>query len=254
MIDTVTFDVWNTLLIHEFDDDRVKNARIQCIASALKNKGLSVSVEDILKAYDYTESYLSELWGQEKDLDLDGHIALLFNGLELKYDDGLVDAIKRPYSRALLRFPPSIVDGTASLLSRLKGKGYRIGLISNTGRTPGVTMRAILERYGLSGYFDSMTFSNEVGYIKPNRKIFEASLKDLGAEPQGVVHIGDNMLLDIYGAKSSGMKAILFSGYSERFDNYAQKYYHANGRYEKPDMIVDSLGDVEDALNRLGGI
>jgi putative hydrolase of the HAD superfamily len=92
-----------------------------------------------------------------------------------------------------------------------------------------------------------------VGYIKPNPRIFEIALHDLGAVPEHTVHVGDNPLLDVYGAKASGCRAILFTTYSENFEKYASKYYEANGRRSEADCTVGALPEVEAALARLGG-
>jgi len=254
MLDTVTFDVWNTLLVHNFYDDRMKDARISRIRRALENAGYSFSANDLIRAYEYTETCLSQLWKQEKDLGLEGHLALFLDGLGLGPDERTKDVIREAYAQALLDFKPSLVDGASELLARLKDKGYRIGLISNTGRTPGATVKLVLGGYGLLKYFDWTTFSNEVGYIKPNRRIFERALDGLGASPAGTVHVGDSMLLDVYGARAAGMRSILFNKYSERFEQYAVKYYDSNGRHEEPDVTVGDLKDVEAAIEMLAGL
>lgn len=252
MLDTVTFDVWNTLLVNEYQDDRLKNARIEHVLSALKDSGLRLCREDVANAYEYSEACLAGFWKQERDAGLEGHLALLLEGLDLEADEHLKDVIRKPYAEALLDYRPKLIDGADDLLAALKRKGYRIGLISNTGRTPGSTMKLILDDYGILQYFDWMAFSNEVGYIKPSPRIFERALFGLGSSASSTVHVGDNMLLDVYGAKAAGMKAVLFNKYSERFELYAARYYDANGRHESPDATVERLADVEAALDRLG--
>ncbi|HEY3422074.1 MAG TPA: HAD family hydrolase [Methanocellaceae archaeon] len=249
MIDTVTFDVWNTLLVHEFYDDRLQNARIDSIVKVLD--GLNISRDDVVRAYDRSEDHLKCLWEKEEDLGLDGHLQLLLEGLGLPMS--FKETIREPYAKILLSFRPKPVDGASDLLKDLKDKGYRIGLVSNTGRTPGETMKIILDGYGMLQYFDSMSFSCDVGHIKPGKRIFELALEGLHARPGSSVHVGDSMLLDIYGAKTAGMKAILFNKYSEGFEQYATKYYSANGRHEEPDAVVCELPEVEGALQRMGG-
>jgi len=252
LIDTVTFDVWNTLLVHEFYDDRVKLARIRCIGGALADAGLRVDGDGLSKAYEHSEARLSSLWRQERDASLESHVAMFLEGLGLEATDRNKDVIREPYARALLDFEPALVEGARETLAGLKEKGYRLGLISNTGRTPGVTIRFVLGRHGILEYFDSMVFSNEVGYVKPNRRIFERALEGLGSDPEHTAHVGDSMLLDVYGARAAGMRAILFNKYSERFDRYASRYYEAGGRCGTPDATVERLADVAGALEKLG--
>ncbi len=253
MIDTVTFDVWNTLVVHEFYDDRLRIHRMRSVMETLCDEGYAFTREQIGNAYDYTEASLAAVWKSERDVGNDMHLALFLEGLGLEASDPLMDAIREPYSHALLHFQPRLVDGAKELLSTLKQQGYRIGLISNTGRTPGRTMRKVLEGYGLTRCFDSMTFSDEAGYIKPNPRIFGIALESLQARPENTVHVGDNPLLDVYGARSCGIGAILFTKYMENFERYASKYYSANGRQCEPDCRVDALPLVEKALARLGG-
>jgi putative hydrolase of the HAD superfamily len=253
MLDTITFDVWNTLLVHEYYDDRVKFARLGRMGRALEQAGFRITEKDLAEAYEYSESCLSQLWKEEKDLGLEGHLTLFIDGLGLEPDEHSKAIIREPYAQALLDFKPSLIDGAPELLAGLKAKGYKLGIISNTGRTPGSTIRIVLGEYKILKYFDSMVFSNEVGYIKPNRRIFERALNGLGSGADRSVHIGDSMLLDIYGARAAGMKAILFNKYSERFEQYATKYYSANGRYGAPDVTVTSLNDVEAAVETLCG-
>ncbi len=252
MIDTVTFDVWNTLVVHEFYDDRLRIHRMRSVMEALREEGYTFTLEQMGNAYDYTEASLSAVWKSERDVCNDMHLALFLEGLDLEASDRLIEVIREPYSHALLHFQPRLVEGAGELLSALKRQGYRIGLISNTGRTPGRTMRKVLEGYGITGCFDAMTFSDEAGYIKPNPQIFEIALRSLGAEPEKTVHVGDNPLLDVYGARACGIGAILFTKYMEKFEKYASKYYSANGRQCEPDCQVDALPGVEKALARLG--
>ncbi len=252
-IDTVTFDVWNTLLVHDFYDDRVKAARISRIARALAAAGFQADSRDVSRAYDYTEAKLASLWRRERDLGLDGHIAIFLEGLGLEASGHNRDIIREPYARALLEFKPALVDGAREALDALRRRGYRIGLISNTGRTPGETMRLVLEGHGIYHYFDSMAFSNEVGYAKPGRKIFELALEGLGSDAAHAAHVGDSMLLDVYGAGAAGMRPILFNRYTDRFEQYSSRYYDSGGRFRAPDATVERLQDVAAALEMLGG-
>jgi putative hydrolase of the HAD superfamily len=240
-IDTVTFDVWNTLLVHEFYDDRVKHARIDRISRALTDAGHQINDGDVSKAYEYTEACLSSLWKQERDASLDGHVAMFLEGLGLEASDSNKNILREPNAKALLDFKPILVEEAKETLAVIKEKGYRVGLISNTGRTPGETIRLVLEGHGILEYFDSTAFSNEVGYVKPNKRIFETALDGLGSRPKNTVHIGDSMLLDVYGARTAGMRAILFSKYTERFERYALRYYDEGGRCETPDVTVERL-------------
>lgn len=63
----------------------------------------------------------------------------------------------------------------------------------------------------LNQYFSEMIISNEVGCRKPEKEIFDLSMKRLGAKPETSVMIGDNPKTDIRGAEQAGMKAIFYN-------------------------------------------
>jgi FMN phosphatase YigB (HAD superfamily) len=81
-------------------------------------------------------------------------------------------------------------------------------LVSNTMRTPGATLRQLLERYGLLALFTHTTFSDEVGIRKPAPEIFTLSLRAVGGEVATAVHVGDDAVLDVQGAHAAGMRVI----------------------------------------------
>jgi putative hydrolase of the HAD superfamily len=105
---------------------------------------------------------------------------------------------------------PAIVPGAPELLARLAEGGHKLGLISNTGRTPGYALRTILERLNLAHYFDVMVFSNEHGECKPQLSIFEAVRAALDLQFQEMLFVGDNLYVDVYGAQRCGMRAVHF--------------------------------------------
>ncbi len=88
----------------------------------------------------------------------------------------------------------------------------KVGLISDTGYTPGRTLRKILANHGIERHFHAFSFSNETGYLKPNPQTFHAILEQLNVPPEEAVHIGDLEETDIAGAKAVGMKAIKYIG------------------------------------------
>jgi putative hydrolase of the HAD superfamily len=63
---------------------------------------------------------------------------------------------------------------------------------------------------GLHDYFEFVIFSSDVGYQKPDLRIFMEALRKMGfeTEPQNVLSIGDNFDNDIYPAKKLGMHAM----------------------------------------------
>jgi len=53
-----------------------------------------------------------------------------------------------------------------------------------------------------------MLFSDEAGIRKPDPRIFQIATERLKVKPCDIVHIGDNLKSDVWGAKNAGFKAI----------------------------------------------
>ncbi|MBT1710701.1 HAD family hydrolase [Fulvivirgaceae bacterium PWU5] len=84
-------------------------------------------------------------------------------------------------------------------------RSYRTGLISNG---QGGTQRAKLVAAGLSGSFlpDTIYIGGECGYEKPERRIFDLVVHNLGLAAHDILFIGDHPLNDVAGAQAVGMK------------------------------------------------
>jgi len=63
---------------------------------------------------------------------------------------------------------------------------------------------------GILDFFETTVFSNEVGWRKPDRRIFSVAIEKLNATPGRIIHVGDNPYADIWGAKKMGMRAFQF--------------------------------------------
>jgi HAD superfamily hydrolase (TIGR01509 family) len=121
-----------------------------------------------------------------------------------------VQRLLNAYVEPILTLPPRLGADVVRTLEDVRALGAKIGLISNTGRAPGVTLRQMLQNYGVLKYFDTTTFSNEIGYRKPHPKIFKQAASGLGINTSRILHVGDNPEADFQGARQAGMKAVLF--------------------------------------------
>lgn len=93
---------------------------------------------------------------------------------------------------------------SAPTLMELRGLGVRVGIISNVG----VSIRPVLEREGLLDLVDGVTLSCEVGYVKPDARIFHRAAEAIGCEPATVLMVGDSGKDDA-GAAHIGMRTLI---------------------------------------------
>lgn len=83
-------------------------------------------------------------------------------------------------------------------------------LAALSARLPIVSLsngNADLERIGLRHHFRHCISAREVGYAKPDARIFEAACEKLGVAPQHVLHVGDDPHLDVVGAREAGLRS-----------------------------------------------
>jgi len=88
----------------------------------------------------------------------------------------------------------------AATLRQLRTR-FKLGLVTNGA--PRI-QRDKVEGAGLSGYFDSIVASGDVGVGKPDPAIFRHALELLGVRPQEAAMIGDTVERDIAGVVAKG--------------------------------------------------
>ena len=100
-----------------------------------------------------------------------------------------------------------LVPGTMELLDYLRPK-YHLHLITNGFQE---VQHTKLNGSGLEPYFETLTVSEEVGVKKPNPEIFHNALRKAGAIAEESIMIGDEMAVDIDGARAAGMDTVMFN-------------------------------------------
>ncbi len=91
-----------------------------------------------------------------------------------------------------------------AFLGQLNDRGVPWGIVTNGPPSQRVKCQAA----GLSDLAPFVLVSEEVGYEKPDQRIFDAALEATGlAAPAQIMFVGDNPVVDIDGAKRFGMKA-----------------------------------------------
>jgi putative hydrolase of the HAD superfamily len=101
-----------------------------------------------------------------------------------------------------------IPDPTLETLKILRGQGKKLGLLSNADASE----MASWGESPLSGLFNSTVFSCEVGYVKPEREIYEISLRQLSVKPEESIFIGDGGSRELEGAKKLGITTVFIAG------------------------------------------
>lgn len=96
---------------------------------------------------------------------------------------------------------------------------------------------AELSRLGLAPFFVASVAALKVGVAKPDPRIFRVAAEAVGVQPHEVLHVGDDMLLDVLGARRAGMQAAWLN-------RQQTPWPHA----DKPHMELADLNELVDAL------
>ena len=116
-------------------------------------------------------------------------------------EDSMVEAHMKELA-SCVEFP----EANKQTLLLAKGKGYRMGIVSNFDYSP--TARKLIDEFGIGDLFESIVISEDVGWRKPKDLIFKKSLSELGIEPGDALFIGDNFEADIKGSRGVGMDSV----------------------------------------------
>lgn len=126
------------------------------------------------------------------------------------------------------------LPGVVSALSRLRERGVRLAVVSNSEGT----VEALLRDIGMAAFFDVIVDSWHVGFVKPDPRIFAYTLEKLDVGPADAMMIGDSLRADVGGAEAAGVRAALL----DPFDLYPDAPVPRFARF--PDF-VDAVLAVE---------
>jgi REG-2-like HAD superfamily hydrolase len=91
-------------------------------------------------------------------------------------------------------------------IQALHAAGYTLGVISDWGTR---LAHRILLPLGLGRYFDFMVVSASVRWAKPGLPLYSEALRRAGCAPHEALHVGDNYVLDVLGARAAGITPVL---------------------------------------------
>jgi putative hydrolase of the HAD superfamily len=97
--------------------------------------------------------------------------------------------------------------GNASLLSELAGR-YRLGIVSNFYGN----LATVCDEIGFRPYLSVVVDSTQVGWTKPDVRIFGYALDRLGVDPGAAAFVGDSFSRDMAGARAVGMTHVWLAG------------------------------------------
>lgn len=207
----ISLDLWGTLLDHG-DRAAAMDWRINEFGRVLASFGHPLPDELLRRAVtsaDAEAASAQRAHGTQPPAP-DGQVAGILSELGITPLPDLVGVLAIVHAHAVLRACPQPAPGARTALAALAGMGARVVLTSNTLSTPGEVHRQLLADLDLTGYFDDLLFSGDLGIAKPRPEVFAAVAARAGTTPARVVHAGDDWDTDIRGALAAGCRALYY--------------------------------------------
>src|SRR5918992_1549104 len=214
MVQAVTFDYWNTLMWEE--PGSLKEKRLEYWREALEGLGAALDGEQLEGAHDAAHQEYVDSWTAGRQFRVENAVDHMLGRLDGELSADAKRLLVEGFSEGGRRAAVHASDGVRECLEELQAAGVRLGIICDIGLTPSPVVCELLDREGLLGFFDGMSFSDEVGHYKPAQGIFEHALAGLGGVPPGrAAHVGDRRRTDVSGAIAIGMTAVRYNGVYE---------------------------------------
>ena len=212
-IDTIFFDVGNTLVSIDFD----------WISEELAKRDVVAAPQAVRRAEAAARPRVSEWIANRADKETQETFTLYFGlvlqELEVARELGaerildlareLTPVLRGPGLTA--RLWSWMLPGVPEALEAMKADGLQLAVVSNSDGS----VEQSLIASGLRDYFAAVMDSHIVGHEKPDPRIFEKALEVCGADPARTVHVGDMYAADVVGARAAGVHPVLLDPFDD---------------------------------------
>ena len=216
-IRAVTFDFWRTLFYAQSGLPERRRARVDTVVrfTGVAREAAKAALKSV--SAEFLRVHITE----QRTLEPADAIPILEQQLSVSCNSDVRVAFADEIADALLDHPPEPIEDALEALRRTASL-VPVGLISDTGISPGSRIQTLLDRCGFLEHISCLSFSDEVGAAKPQAPIFEHAVSGLSIEAKSLLHIGDLEPTDIIGAQGFGARAALFAGDNNRYAEASQ--------------------------------
>lgn len=208
----LSFDLWLTLIK---SNPEFKNKRNLLFKDFFEVDCTIEKVTEVVRYYDVLCNNINEKTGL--NIDTFEIYYLILNALNVHISDIEIEKLSQFYKETellFMKFKPDLIYHRIQLLFKeIVEQEKTISVLSNTAFIKGVTLRKLISYYELENYFSFQIFSDETGFSKPNKEIFQLVYNQIeilkSVEKKEVLHIGDNIIADYNGAIEFGFDALL---------------------------------------------
>lgn len=246
----ITFDLWLTLIWDSAELEEYRKLRrlvnFHRFVKRVHTPGRTaekVSFNSVRLAMEELNEKVKSYYEDGQDVSPEQRGRMLFELLGIKFSHSETELVYTEAGEILsnsgyYRKYPNVNPEAEKALRALKDAdpNLKIGLISNAARSS-KTYRRMLGSLGIGKYFDNLTISSEVGFLKPRKEIFESAVRNLSVAPSETLHVGDLFKADVVGATSVGMNAALYTGLWHKYSEVE----NVRSRNKMPDWAGERI-------------
>lgn len=239
MIDTIFFDVGNTLRVVVKDkafSDAAEKKLMELVGTQEEHDVFFEKLEANWNKYrsmvkkTLIDASEMELWSQHllPDYPVE-HICAVAGKLTRLWRDHDGRRVARP--------------DTKSTLEELDRRGYTMGIIANTITETEIPDWMIED--GVAHFFKAVVLSSKVRIRKPDPAIYLLACRAIGKKPENCAYIGDNPIRDVQGTRDAGYAMMIRIDEPDTIKNEPQEIkLH-------PDYTITQISEILDIFPSL---
>ena len=243
-IKAISFDFWQTLFTETpgaFENYKARRCRL--LKESLARQGTHCSEEQIDLATHAEAQSHHHIWtGEHRTLSAYERVERILTLLKTRLSAEEMKRVVNDYEEGILEEPPVLIEGVREVIEAVSRRGFRLGIISDVGYSPGRVLKRVLRDAGIYDSFTSLVFSDEAGQSKPHIKVFQQTSRALACAPEEIIHIGDLEHTDINGAKGAGFYAIRFIGITPMSETEKTRADRVTARFSEIPQMIEELG------------
>jgi hypothetical protein len=205
-----SFDFWNTIV---FSNPIFKEKRAELVCHLLDGQ---FTTTDINKAFEEVGRNYNRL--MESGSKTTTPYELCDSVIKKIGFNGKIDLnfLLEEVGKIFLQNPPILCEGFLNFFHSINPNGTTISITSNTAFISGSIIKQFLASCRLLDKFHFCLFSDEIGFGKPAKEIFQALIFNTnkvnpGLIGQEIIHIGDNSITDFEGPRNFGLCSFLIT-------------------------------------------
>ena len=135
-------------------------------------------------------------------------------------------------------------------MEELHAMGIRLGIISNIIST--TLVPCVLKEYGIDSLMECVVMSSSTGIRKPDPRIFDIAMKEMGLTAAETGYAGDTLSRDVLGSRNAGLGLVI------RINNPSIAHRDAAfiGQPDAPkeDFLIHELDELPAIIRKVNGI